>query len=71
MSTSVMSSLVLICIVLLGSATADHDSLVVQTVQGKLRGSILKTYTGKDILSFRGVNYAESPSGENRFKVSF
>uniref|UniRef100_A0A1B6DM88 Carboxylic ester hydrolase n=1 Tax=Clastoptera arizonana TaxID=38151 RepID=A0A1B6DM88_9HEMI len=49
-------------------AAANQDPLVVQTVEGKIRGSVLQTYTGKDILSFRGVKYAEAPSGENRFK---
>lgn len=70
MATSVMALLVLLFMVAVCSATSDQDPLLVQTVQGKVKGNVLKTYTGKDILSFRGIKYAEAPSGQNRFKVS-
>lgn len=48
-----------------------NDPLIVTTKHGKLRGTTLTTYTGKTIYSFRGIRYAESPSGPNRFKVSY
>lgn len=38
---------------------------------GKIRGSILTSRLGKEIYSFRGVRYAEPPTGERRFQVSF
>lgn len=44
---------------------------IVQTAQGLLRGSILTTYTGTRFYSFQSVQFAESPTGENRFKVRF
>nr|UZH45660.1 carboxylesterase 26 [Meteorus pulchricornis] len=43
---------------------------VVETRNGAVKGSILKTRLGKDIYSFRGVRYADAPTGRNRFKQS-
>ncbi|OAD60209.1 Esterase FE4 [Eufriesea mexicana] len=36
---------------------------------GKIRGSILNSRLGQKIYSFRGIKYAESPTGERRFQV--
>lgn len=41
---------------------------IVDCPAGNIQGSILKTTSGKDILSFRGVPYAEPPLGPLRFK---
>nr|ATU82449.1 venom carboxylesterase [Lethocerus distinctifemur] len=40
---------------------------VVQTRLGKLRGSLLETWTGKPVLGFRGVRYAKPPLANLRF----
>ncbi|XP_047107555.1 esterase E4-like [Schistocerca piceifrons] len=40
----------------------------VQTPQGRLRGSLLRSLDGRTIYSFRGVRYAQPPVGELRFK---
>lgn len=45
------------------------DSIIVRTAQGKLRGTMMESYTGKSFFAFRGVRYAESPTGDYRFKV--
>lgn len=43
------------------------DSLIVETLEGKVRGSLLKSTKGRQFYSFRGIPYAEPP---NRFKLS-
>ena len=45
------------------------EDLVVQTAQGRLRGSILTSRKGRQIYSFRGVRFAQPPIGNLRFKV--
>ena len=37
---------------------------------GKIRGSILDSRLGRKIYSFRGVRYAQAPTGERRFQVA-
>ncbi|XP_049854057.1 esterase E4-like [Schistocerca gregaria] len=46
-----------------------RDDLVVETDLGRLRGSIIKSRSGRDIYSFRGVRFAKPPVGELRFKA--
>lgn len=46
------------------------SSLLVETTYGPVRGAKLKTHTGKDIFTFRGIPYAKPPLGSLRFKVS-
>uniref|UniRef100_A0A1B6L422 Carboxylic ester hydrolase n=1 Tax=Graphocephala atropunctata TaxID=36148 RepID=A0A1B6L422_9HEMI len=48
--------------------TAAHDAPVVQTAQGQLKGTSVRSWTGKHIKSFIGVRFAEPPVGQNRFK---
>ncbi|XP_021928724.1 esterase FE4 [Zootermopsis nevadensis] len=43
-------------------------SPVVTTVQGALRGSVIKSRLGRSIYSFRGVRFAEPPVGNRRFQ---
>ncbi|XP_046679909.1 esterase FE4-like [Homalodisca vitripennis] len=49
-------------------AAAANEALIVQTAQGKLRGTTVRSWTGKTIISFIGVRFAEPPVGQNRFK---
>ncbi|KAL1132549.1 hypothetical protein AAG570_010503 [Ranatra chinensis] len=42
---------------------------LVETPLGPIRGSLLKTWTGKDILAFRAIRYAKPPTGQLRFKA--
>ncbi|XP_054262011.1 juvenile hormone esterase-like isoform X2 [Macrosteles quadrilineatus] len=44
------------------------DPAVVRTALGNLRGNSLVTYTGTSFFAFRGVRYAEEPTGDYRFK---
>ncbi|XP_011863054.1 PREDICTED: esterase FE4 [Vollenhovia emeryi] len=37
---------------------------------GRIRGSIMTTRLGKKIYSFRGVRYAEPPTGQQRFQIA-
>ncbi|XP_076231278.1 uncharacterized protein LOC143177296 [Calliopsis andreniformis] len=47
---------------------AIHPETVAPT--GKIRGSILNSRLGRKIYAFRGVRYAEAPTGERRFQVA-
>lgn len=43
---------------------------VIETTSGFVRGNILKTpLEGKEFYAYRGIPYAESPTGQLRFKV--
>lgn len=46
------------------------SKLIVETLEGKIRGSTLKSTKGRDFYSFRGIPYAEPPINERRFKLS-
>lgn len=59
---------VLILSSLVASISPPDPSLVL-TAQGKIRGGRMATYTGKPFFAFRGVRYAEAPTGDYRFKV--
>lgn len=50
------------------SEPSSNDS-VVETPSGKLRGSVLQTWTNQKLFSFRGIPFAEPPLGNLRFKV--
>lgn len=52
---------------------SNSDGLVVSLPKlGRLKGSTVQTArTNETIFQFLNVKYAESPSGERRFKVSF
>jgi len=49
-------------------AFASDDPEVIAPT-GRIRGSILTSRLGKKIYSFRGVRYAEPPTGQRRFQV--
>ncbi|XP_011190563.1 juvenile hormone esterase [Zeugodacus cucurbitae] len=40
---------------------------LVKTDLGSIRGSVLKTLNGRDIFAYRGIRYAQAPTGERRF----
>lgn len=44
-------------------------SFDVETEQGKLKGSNLKSRDGRDIKAFQGIPYAKPPIGHLRLKV--
>lgn len=46
------------------------SKLIVETLEGKVRGSFLKSTKGKEFYSFRGIPYAEAPINEKRFQIS-
>lgn len=48
----------------------DDNSLIVQTESGKIRGVQLKTNLNqRKFNAFRGIPYAQAPTGSLRFKV--
>lgn len=60
----------LVLLSLCAAVVAAHDyAPVVDTVQGKLKGKVVRSYTGNTIYSYIGVRFAEPPTGERRFKV--
>ncbi|XP_032456548.1 uncharacterized protein LOC100116956 [Nasonia vitripennis] len=69
------SLLLLLCLVTviaaLGVKAEDEPSdeaLEVQAPLGKLKGAFMETRLGKKILAYRGVRYAEPPTGQQRFQ---
>ena len=61
--------LVLLSLIHIINSCNEHNEPVVYTKLGKIKGSLMKTRLGKTIYSFRGIYYAEPPTGKNRFKV--
>lgn len=59
-----------LCIAAAALAADSQSNPEVQIQLGKIRGSVLQSRSGKPIYSYRGIRYAQSPSGQNRFKVS-
>jgi len=47
--------------------TREENDPEVSTVEGKLRGTILRTHKGKVIYAFLGIPYASPPTGKFRF----
>lgn len=45
------------------------QSVIVKTKLGRVKGSWMQTRLGKTIYAFRGIHYAEPPTGTLRFKV--
>jgi carboxylesterase type B len=46
------------------------ETVIVQVVQGSLKGQKVKTEAGTTYYSFHAIPYARSPMGTLRFKVS-
>lgn len=46
------------------------SQLVVETLEGKVRGSFLKSAKAREFYSFRRIPYAEPPINERRFKLA-
>ncbi|XP_043269312.1 uncharacterized protein [Venturia canescens] len=44
------------------------ESLELSSLNGKIRGSFLTSRLGRKIYAFRGLRYAEPPTGQQRFK---
>lgn len=48
----------------------DKPSILISTESGQIRGSVLSTLLeARPFYSFKGIPYANSPTGERRFKV--
>lgn len=59
---------ILIIVVLADDNFAGEQHEVTAPI-GKIRGSTMTSRLGKKIYSFRGVRYAEPPTGQQRFQV--
>ncbi|KAL5288779.1 hypothetical protein ACFFRR_009160 [Megaselia abdita] len=46
------------------------SQLIVETLEGKVRGSFLKSTKGREFYAFRRIPYAEPPINEKRFKLA-
>lgn len=54
----------------IGSVLCDSSQPETLAPTGRIRGSILESRLGRKIYSFRGVRYAEPPTGPRRFQVA-
>ena len=45
------------------------ESPIVSTPLGQIEGTVNKSFFGKEYFSFRGIPFAEPPTGDFRFKV--
>ncbi|XP_053989908.1 juvenile hormone esterase-like [Hylaeus volcanicus] len=66
--TTVAAILCCLVGVLTTEASPSQRQLLVTAPIGPVKGSILTSRLGKDIYSFRGVRYAEPPTGRQRFQ---
>ena len=48
---------------------ASKDVPVIKTTAGEVSGIIKKSYDGEEYMSYSGIPFAESPTGNLRFKV--
>lgn len=66
----VLVTVIAVLVVTMTDALGADDIVVTIPELGSLLGSVGKSgWSGKDIYQFRGIHFAESPSGERRFKV--
>ncbi|XP_055851925.1 juvenile hormone esterase-like [Episyrphus balteatus] len=56
-------------ILFLELVSAQLNNPIVETSLGKIKGTILKTEKDREFYAFRGIRYAESPIGDERFKA--
>uniref|UniRef100_A0A1B6F8S3 Carboxylic ester hydrolase n=1 Tax=Cuerna arida TaxID=1464854 RepID=A0A1B6F8S3_9HEMI len=59
---------VCVLVIVYAVTVAANDAPIVQTAQGKLKGTTVLSWSGNTIISFIGVRFAEPPVGQNRFK---
>ncbi|KAH0551918.1 esterase E4-like [Cotesia glomerata] len=64
-----MKTLVL-AILIIASVFGDDAAPELTIPLGRIKGSMMRTRLGKDIYTFRGLRYAESPEGKQRFKIA-
>lgn len=65
----VLVTVIAVLVVTMTDALGADDIVVTIPELGSLLGSVGKSgWSGKDIYQFRGIHFAESPSGERRFK---
>ncbi|KAK7872816.1 hypothetical protein R5R35_006695 [Gryllus longicercus] len=50
------------------SPFVSYDAPVIETTEGKVRGSVLLSRNGRTIYAYQGIPYAKPPVGELRFK---
>ncbi|KAK0082656.1 hypothetical protein PV325_010068 [Microctonus aethiopoides] len=55
-----------LCIAAAALAADSQSNPEVQIQLGKIRGSVLQTQSGKSIYAYRGIRYAQPPTGQNR-----
>ncbi|KAK0159974.1 hypothetical protein PV328_007428 [Microctonus aethiopoides] len=58
-----------LCIAAAALAADSQSNPEVQIQLGKIRGSVLQSRSGKPIYAYRGIRYAQPPTGQNRFKA--
>lgn len=55
---------------IIGSALANEKNPIVESKNGRVKGKLDSSYSGKTYYSFHAIPYAKSPLGDLRFTVS-
>ncbi|XP_066997937.2 juvenile hormone esterase [Anabrus simplex] len=58
----------LLLLVVVVMVTATHDGEIVRIAEGHVQGSKMISFRGREFRAFRGIPYAEPPTGTLRFK---
>lgn len=70
MGRLLITSLVLVAALVAASSGNDsEENPEVRAPIGRIKGSLMTTRLGRNVYAFRGVRYAEPPTGQQRFQV--
>ena len=67
-----MKATIVFCLLLIFRITSQEERVapIIDTKDGRVSGTIEKSFSGQDYLAYYGIHFAEPPIGSLRFKVS-
>ena len=67
-----MKATIVFCLLLIIKTTTQEERVapIIDTKDGRVSGTIEKSFSGQDYLAYYGIHFAEPPIGSLRFKVS-
>ena len=66
-----MRSSTLLVIVVLAAGVVGKEAPIVSTKSGQVLGIVEKSFESLDYFSYKGIPFAEPPTGNLRFRVNF